>query len=92
MMLSRKRRACISLGIRFQMSGIDFNSVIIRALRSLRQTSNVGSVGVRRRKNRENRAKCGKMAEKPSQTSALRYSMLFIVDKRVIFLPILNST
>tara|TARA_R100000687_G_scaffold83262_1_gene85358 strand:- start:385 stop:516 length:132 start_codon:yes stop_codon:yes gene_type:complete len=43
MRFSRKRRACISLGILFQMSGIDFSSVIINALRSFRQASNVGT-------------------------------------------------
>tara|TARA_R110002073_G_scaffold219268_1_gene379590 strand:+ start:398 stop:820 length:423 start_codon:yes stop_codon:yes gene_type:complete len=83
MIPSRKRRACISLGIRFQISGMDFSSVIIRALRSFRQPSNVGQAGVRRRKNLKNRAKCGKMVEKLSQVIALINLLLFFVDKRI---------
>jgi len=72
-MPSKKRRACISLGIRFHMSGIDFSSVIIRALRSFGQPSNVGPARARRRTNLENRAKCGELVEKRSQVSALRH-------------------
>ncbi|MEH6506097.1 MAG: hypothetical protein V7786_07450 [Sulfitobacter litoralis] len=65
------------------MSGIDFSSVIIKALRSFRQPSNIGPAGVRRRRNLKNRAKCGEMAEKLSHVSALRNPLLFLVDKRV---------
>jgi hypothetical protein len=84
---SKKRRACISLGIRFQMSGIDFSSVIIRALRSFRQPSNIGPAGVRRRINLKNRAECDEMAEKLRQVRVLRYWLLFLVDKRVFQCP-----
>ncbi|WP_214650023.1 hypothetical protein, partial [Palleronia pontilimi] len=56
-----------------------------RALRSFRQPSNVGPARLLRRRNPENRAKCGEMAKKLSQVSALRYYLLFLVEKRDVF-------